>query len=574
MVLAALSSVASFVPFIAIYFVIAGAIDAYPDFASLDVATMMGYGWMAIAGIAAQVGLYLVSLLCSHAAAFDAEYRLKLNFIEHMSRIPLGRLVGLGSGRISKMLDRNTASVQEFIAHTIPDMAATLTAPVAVVVLLFVFDWRFGAAAVVCVVVAFLVQSSGMMNRQMAATMGRYQIVQEEMGNASVEYVRGMTVIKTFGQTTASFAKMSDAIKDYTGLAMDVTMFWRNLMPAFTAIINNAYLFILPVGIILATGVSDWQTFALDFIFYLVFVASLAAVLNKLMYISEGTMLLNASLDRLDEVMEIPPLGDPEGRGAEPGDSSVAFDHVTFSYGEGAGNVLEDVSFSIPAGSTCVLVGPSGAGKSTIANLIARFWDVDEGRVLIGGTDIRNMTQDTLMGSIGLVFQDFHLFKESVLDNIRMARPEATEDEVMRAAKAARADEFIQRLPAGYETVIGSEGIHLSGGERQRISIARAILADTPIVVLDEATSFTDPENEHLIQQAFENLMTEKTVIMIAHRLSTAVGADQVLVIGGGRIVERGTHEELVMGRGMYAEMWSLYAEALNWKIGSEKEEL
>lgn len=578
MVLSALSSACSFVPFVAVYLVVADVIAVYPDFAALDAARMAGFGWLAIAGVAGNIGLYLAALLCAHSAAFDAEYNLKLQIAEHLARMPLGRLEALGTGRVSKVMDESVGAIEGFLAHSLPDMAAAFAAPVAIVVLLFVFDWRFGLAAVACVVAAFGVEAAGFSNKAITDKMQRHLVNQELMTNATVEYVRGMPVVKAFGQTAESFVRLSEAVRAYTDLALDVALFWQSLMPAFTAIINNAYLFVLPVGILLGAGPSgaDFRAFALDFIFYLLFVPSIAGALNKMMYISEDSMIISSQLARIDEVLGVPALPVPApGRARVPERFDVELDGVSFSYGPGgegdaAPLALDGVSLAVPEGATCAIVGPSGAGKSTVASLVARFWDVSSGAVRIGGVDVRDMDPDALMGCVSLVFQDVHLFRTSMLENIRMARPGATREEVVEAARAAQADAFIRALPQGYDTVYGGEGVHLSGGEAQRVSIARAILADRPVVVLDEATAFSDPENEHLIQKAFERLMAGKTVIMIAHRLSTVVGADQIAVVDGGRVVERGRHGELLAAGGAYARMWERYTQALSWGIASD----
>ena len=549
MALSALSSACSFIPFVAVYLVVADVVAVYPDFAALDAARMAGLGWMALGGVAGNIGLYLAALL----------------------------LEELGTGRIGKVMDESVGAIEGFLAHSLPDMAAAFTAPVAIVVLLFVFDWRFGLAAVACVVAAFGVEAAGFSNKTITDKMRRHLVNQERMTNATVEYVRGMPVVKTFGQTAESFGRLSAAVRTYTDLALDVALFWQSLMPAFTAIINNAYLFVLPVGIALGAGLSgaDFRPFALDFIFYLLFVPSIAGALNKMMYISEDSMIISSQLARIDEVLGIPALPVPvPGSARVPERFDVELDGVSFSYGaEGekdAPLALDGVSLSVPEGTTCALVGPSGAGKSTVASLVARFWDVSAGAVRIGGVDVRDIDPDELMGCVSLVFQDVHLFQASMLENIRMARPDATREEVVEAARAAQADAFIRALPQGYDTVYGSEGVHLSGGEAQRVSIARAILAERPIVVLDEATAFSDPENEHLIQKAFERLMAGRTVIMIAHRLSTVAGADQIVVIDGGRVAERGRHEDLLAAHGTYARMWERYTQALSWGIGSE----
>lgn len=581
MALSVLSSVCSFAPFAAVYLAVSDVIAVYPDFAALDAARMAGFGWMAIAGVAGNIGLYLAALLCAHSAAFDAEYRLKLQISEHLARVPLGRLESLGSGRVGKIMDESVGAIEGFLAHSLPDTAAAFTAPVAIVVLLFIFDWRFGLAAVACVVAAFAVEAAGFSNKAITDKMRQHLVNQERMSNATVEYVRGMPVVKIFGRTAESFGRLSRAVRAYTDLALEVALFWQSLMPAFTAIINNAYLFILPVGILLGAGISgaEFRAFALDFIFYLLFVPSIAGALNKMMYISEDSMIITAQLARIDEVLGIEPLPVPEPGGARvPERFDVEFDTVCFSYdtpgekdGASAGPLaLDQVSLAVPAGTACAIVGPSGAGKSTVASLVARFWDVSSGAVRIGGVDVRDIDPDDLMGCMSLVFQEVHLFRTSLLENIRMARPDATREEVVEAARAAQADAFIRALPQGYDTVFGSAGVHLSGGEAQRVSIARAILADRPIVVLDEATAFSDPENEHLIQLAFERLMAGKTVIMIAHRLSAVTGADQIVVMDGGRVVERGRHEELLGAGGAYARMWDRYTQALSWGLGSD----
>ena len=573
MALSALSSACSFVPFVAVYLVVADVIAVYPDFAALDAARMAALGWMALGGTAGNIGLYLAALLCAHSAAFDAEYNLKLQIVENLGRIPLGRLEALGTGRVGKVMDESVGAVEGFLAHSLPDMAAAVTAPVAIMVLLFVFDWRFGLAAVACVVAAFGVEAAGFSNKAITDKMRRHLVNQERMTNATVEYVRGMPVVKAFGQTAESFGRLSAAVRAYTDLALDVALFWQSLMPAFTAIINNAYLFVLPVGIALGAGLSgaEFRPFALDFIFYLLFVPSIAGALNKMMYISEDSMIISSQLARIDEVLGIPALPAPApGAARVPERFDVELDGVSFSYGEGAPLALDDVSLAVPEGAVCALVGPSGSGKSTVASLVARFWDASAGTVRIGGVDVRDIDPDELMGCVSLVFQDVHLFHASLLENIRMARPGATREEVVEAARAARADTFISSLPQGYDTVYGAAGVHLSGGEAQRVSIARAILADRPVVVLDEATAFSDPENEHLIQEALERLMAGKTVIMIAHRLSTVAGADQIVVIDGGRVAERGRHEDLLAAHGTYARMWERYAQTLSWGIGSE----
>ena len=400
--------------------------------------------------------------------------------------------------------------------------------------------------------------------------MAKYQRASEEMNNASVEYVRGMSVVKAFNQTASSFKKLQEAISGYTEWVLKFSLGWQNCMPAFTTIINNIYLIIVPVGILIGANTSDFTEFAMKFIFYLLFVPAIAGVLNKIMYISESFMQIDGNVARMDEILNIPEM--PEtAHPRRPKGEDVAFAHVSFTYTENSEEkALEDVSFTAKKGQITAIVGPSGGGKSTIANLISRFWDVSDGKITIGGVDVRDMAQDELMRQVSFVFQDIFLFKQSILDNIRMGNENATEEQVIAAAKAAQCHDFISKLPDGYHTVVGTKGVHLSGGERQRIAIARAIIKDSPIIVLDEATAFSDPENEYLIQKAFEKLMQGKTVIIIAHRLSTIRNADKIIVMEKGHLVETGKHDELVSAGGRYAQMWDHYTEAIDWKISGK----
>lgn len=386
----------------------------------------------------------------------------------------------------------------------------------------------------------------------------------------SVEYVRGMSVVKAFNQTASSFKKLQEAISGYTEWVLKFSLGWQNCMPAFTTIINNIYLILVPVGILIGSNTSNFKEFSMKFIFYLLFVPAIAGVLNKIMYISESFMQIDGNVARMDEILNIPEM--PETANPQkPQGEDVVFDHVSFTYtGNNEEKALESVSFAAKQGQITAIVGPSGGGKSTIANLISRFWDVTDGKITIGGVDLRDMAQNDLMRQVSFVFQDIFLFKQSILDNIRMGNRNATEEQVIAAAKAAQCHEFISKLPEGYHTVVGTKGVHLSGGERQRIAIARAIIKDSPIIVLDEATAFSDPENEYLIQKAFEKLMQNKTVIIIAHRLSTIRNADKIIVMEKGQIVESGKHDDLVAAGGRYFQMWNHYTEAINWKLNGK----
>ena len=568
--LSSLAAIASFIPYIAVYFMIREILNVFPDLVQLDMGRIMNYGWLALAGIVANILLYFLAIFSSHIAAFGTLYDLKVLFADHITKIPLGYHLTIGSGRLRKIMDENIESVEGFIAHQFPDFVASITAPIVMVIILFVVDWRFGLASLAGIILAFIAEFIGFGGGAMKENMGKYQKASEEMNNASVEYVRGMSVVKAFNQTASSFKKLQEAISGYTEWVLKFSLGWQNCMPAFTTIINNIYLILVPVGILIGSNTSNFKEFSMKFIFYLLFVPAIAGVLNKIMYISESFMQIDGNVARMDEILNIPEM--PETANPQkPQGEDVVFDHVSFTYtGNNEEKALESVSFAAKQGQITAIVGPSGGGKSTIANLISRFWDVTDGKITIGGVDLRDMAQNDLMRQVSFVFQDIFLFKQSILDNIRMGNRNATEEQVIAAAKAAQCHEFISKLPEGYHTVVGTKGVHLSGGERQRIAIARAIIKDSPIIVLDEATAFSDPENEYLIQKAFEKLMQNKTVIIIAHRLSTIRNADKIIVMEKGQIVESGKHDDLVAAGGRYFQMWNHYTEAINWKLNGK----
>lgn len=458
--------------------------------------------------------------------------------------------------------------MENFLAHTYPDMVASFVAPLALLVLIFVFDWRFGLAALLAVILAFGIQMI-VMGSASPELMAKLQKNSADMTEGTVEYVRGMPVLKAFGQTAHSFQQLSGAIRAYTEFMLTYTLKWRNSTAAFLALINNIYLLLVPVGIYLGRNAEDYPTYLRNFLFYLLFAPAIASVLHKFLYVSSSGMRVFSGVENFDVMMALPEI--PEVRdGKVPKDGTVVFQKVSFSYTGDEHFALSDVSFTAPAGKVTAIVGTSVGGKSTIAHLLPRFWDVKEGSISIGGIDLREMTEAELMKQVSFVFQDVYLFSRSIRENIRMGFPNATEEEVRQAARDARCEEFISRLPKGLDTVLGESGIHLSGGEAQRISIARALIRKTPVLVLDEATAFAHPENELLIQQALQKLMEEKTVLMIAHRLGTVKDADNILVMHEGRLAESGTHEELLRLGGIYAEMWDRYNESLEWKIGKE----
>ncbi len=565
-ILSALASVASFIPHVVMYYVVREIMRVYPGFRNLDLQKMIGLGWLAFGGILLNILLYFSALMCSHLAAFGTLYELKVNFASHLAKVPLGFHVLVGSGKLRKIMDENIEKIEGFIAHQLPDLVASLVAPVVMFQVLFVIDWRFGLAAVIGIVISFVIQKKAYGNASAKQWMDKYQNSLETMNNAAVEYIRGITVVKAFKQTVYSFHRMHTAIKDYTRMVIPYTLSWENYMSAFTTVINNIYLFLIPAGILIGLNTTDYVSFAGTFIFYLIFVPAIATILMKIMYVSTSGMQIIGGVERMDEILQTAPLHQPPVP-KETSGHEVVFENVSFSYTGREAEALSDVSFRAEENQITAIVGPSGGGKSTIAHLIPRFFDVTGGNITIGGVDVRDMKSEYLMEKVSFVFQDVFLFKQSVLDNIRIGNQSVTDEQIIAAAQAAQCHEFVENLPGKYHTVIGTKGVHLSEGEQQRIAIARAIVKDAPIVVLDEATAFSDPENEYLIQRAFEKLMHGKTVVMIAHRLSTIRSANKIVVVDKGRIIEQGSHDELIATRGKYSDMWNMYTKTLSWKM-------
>lgn len=564
-ILSALASIASFVPYITIFYIVKEIMEVYPNFSNMETNRIIILGWIALGGIIANIALYFAALICSHLAAFGTLYELKVNFASHLAKVPLGFHMIMGSGKLRKVMDENIEKVEGFIAHQLPDMVASFVSPIVMFVILLVVDWRFGLAAILGIIIAFIVEFVGYGSDGAKEMMKKYQDSLEEMNNASVEYIRGISVVKAFNQTVYSFRRLHDTIKNYTKIVIPYTLSWENYMSAFTTIINNIYLFLVPVGIVIGMNTKDYADFAVTFIFYIIFVPSIASIMMKIMYTSTNSMQIVSGVERMDDVLAKKELEQPRNP-KKINNFDIKFKNVSFSYDEKT-EALTDVSFSAKQGTITAIVGPSGGGKSTIAHLIPRFFDVSGGMVEIGGVDIKDMTTEYLMEKVSFVFQDVFLFKQSIMENIRIGNLEATDTQVIEAAKAAQCHEFIENLPDGYQTVIGKDGIHLSGGEEQRIAIARAIVKDSPIIVLDEATAFSDPENEYLIQRAFEKLMKNKTVIMIAHRLSTIRSASKILVMDQGVLIEEGNHNDLISKQGKYYSMWEMYTKTLDWKI-------
>ncbi len=572
MILSALATIASFLPYLAIYFIIQEIVGAYPDFDTLDVPKVLGFGGLALGGVLLNVLLYTASVALSHIAAYGTLYQCKINYVSHITKLPLGYHLKMGSGKLRKIMDDNIESLEGFIAHDLPNMISAFVAPVVMLVLVFAVDWRFGLAAFVGIIFSFLIYGITSGGDKTKKLMEDYQTSLEDMSNASVEYIRGIAVVKAFRQTAFSFKRLYDSIKNYTKTVIPYSLSQELMTAALSAALNGIYLFLIPVGIWIGSSTNDYPAFAASFLFYLIFVPVIASVLMKMIYASVNAMQVGNAVERFDQILAEPEIPE-KNTFAKPSVYDVVYDHVTFSYTEdNEAAALQSVSFTAPQGKITAIVGPSGGGKSTIASLLPRFYDVEQGAIRIGGTDIRDMSTGDLMDTVSFVFQDNFLFKQSILENIRMGRPGATEEEVVAAAKAARCHEFITELPQGYQTVFGKNGVKLSGGQIQRIAIARAIVKNAPVLVLDEATSFSDPENEHFIQQALSELVKGKTVIMIAHRLSTVRNADQILVVDHGRIVQSGVHDELVSKEGRYQDLWNNYTKALTWKFSAGRE--
>jgi ATP-binding cassette subfamily B protein len=569
-VLAVASVAVSFTPFLAVYYIIKELVAHFADLSALDAGTMTRLGWLACGGAAAAITLNFFALMCSHVAAFTTLYVLKLDFTRHIASLPLGFHTENSTGKLRKIVDENIEKLEGFIAHQLPDLAGSLAMPLAALAILFVFDWRLGLASLVPVILGYLIQTAAFGNSLMHVFMKKYQDSLEDMNNAAVEYVRGISVVKAFNQTIFSFRKFHGIIKNYGKFCLGFTMAFKNYMAAFLLIINHVYLFLIPVIIILSGRVTDYGGFALASVFYLVFSVSLATPFTKLLYVSRLGEQIADGIARMDRVLDAVPLKKTSLPRTTHG-YSVSFENVAFTYNaENEAVALKGVSFTAKQGEVTALAGPSGSGKSTIAHLIPRFYDVAEGAIKIGGVDVRDMSTDYLMSIVSFVFQDVFLFKQSIMDNIKIGDPNAAREQVIAAARAAQCHEFVERLPDGYDTVVGTKNIHLSGGERQRVVIARAILKNAPVIVLDEATAFADPENEQKIQAAFEELMKDKTVIIIAHRLSTVRGADKILVVERGRIVEEGRHGDLVNAKGRYSRMWEQYTGAVSWTIAGK----
>ena len=563
-VLSAVSALMALVPFLYIWMILRDVLNAAPDYSKA--VNIPHYGWMAVLFAVLSYLVYVLALLCSHTSAFRVATNLRLAVTEHLAKLPLGFTERYGSGRLRKVIQESTGAAETYLAHQLPDQYGAMATPIGLLVLLFVFDWRLGLLSLIPVFLGFAIMSA-MTGKRMAEKMRQYGNALAAMSNEAVEYVRGIPVVKTFGQSVFSFKKFKATIDEYEKWVVAYTTELRMPMMFYTAAINGVFAFLIAGGLLFTkSGVTP--EFLLNLLFYIIITPVISLTLTKIMYMSENKMIVADALSRIDSVLDTEPVfvsDEPQ----HPKDGSVKLENVHFSY-DGETEVIKGVSMDIRSGQTVALVGPSGGGKSTLASLMCRFFDVQSGSIFIGCADVREIPKEELMDTVSFVFQNSRLIKGSILDNVKLGRPEAAEEEVLAALKAAQCMDIIEKFPDGIHTVIGSKGVYLSGGEQQRIAIARAMLKNAPVLILDEATAFADPDNEAKVQAAFAELAKGKTVIMIAHRLSTVVNADCIYVVRDGQIEEAGTKDELCAKDGLFSKMWRDYQSSVEWKVAKE----
>lgn len=568
-ILSAVSALMALAPFVYIWMILRDVINVAPHFEQAE--NIIPYGWAALMWAIGSILVYIAALLCSHKAAFRVATNIRTVLMHYITKLPMGFVSSIGSGKLRKIVNESSEETETYLAHRLPDNAGGIATPVGLLCMLMYFDWRLGLLSIAPAVLAYGIMYFFMTGRSLRKTMEEYQQALDTMSNEAVEYVRGIPVVKTFGQTVFSFKRFKGAIDRYQQWVIGYTRSLHSPMVAFTTIINSVFAILVAAALFVGTSRErmDGQ-FLSNLLYYIIITPAMTVMLMRVMYMSQDKIIVESALKRIDSVLDVEPLEEPLET-IQPRDNSVELRGVSFRYKDADTDALNDISMTIKAGEHIALVGPSGSGKTTLACLIARFWDATKGSVNIGGTDVRNIRKDDLMQQVSFVFQDSRLLKGSILDNVRLGRPNATDDEVRRALSEAQCDDIIAKLPEGINTILGSEGTYLSGGEQQRITIARVMLQNTPIVILDEATAYADPDNETRVQAAFNTLSIGKTVIMIAHRLSAVTKADCIYVLKSGRICEKGSHAELTSSAGLYANMWREYNQSINWKLGGTK---
>ncbi len=558
-----LSAFVALLPFVYIWKVIREVLDAAPDYGAMQ--DLSHNGWMAVISAVAAILIYIAALLCSHLAAFRVQANIRIKAMHHIVTLPMGFMDGIGSGKVRKIVYESSAATETYLAHQLPDKASALATPVGLLILLLVFDWRLGLLSLLPVAAAFIIMSV-MTGKRMRKKMEEYNNALGQMAGEAVEYVRGISVVKTFGQSVFSFRRFKESIDNYEKWVIAYTKDLRFPMMCYTTLVNGIFAVLIAAALVTTSG-GVTNEFLLNLMYYIIITPVITLTLTKIMYASENKLIVADAMSRIDSIMEMEPL--PEAKNPKhPKDNSVELSGVSFCYKDAKRSALENISLMIKPGEHVAFVGPSGGGKTTLASIVARFWDVETGSVKIGGVNVKDIPKEELMNTVSFVFQDSKLLKTSILENVRMAKPDASREEILKALHDAQCDDILEKLPKGVDTVVGAKGVYLSGGEQQRISIARAMLKNAPVLILDEATAFADPDNEAKVQAAWDVLAKGKTVLMIAHRLSTVTGADRIVVIKDGKIVDTGIHDQLKDKDGLYAQMWKQYNKAAKWKVG------
>jgi len=578
LMLSGLSALVSFVPYIMVFFVMRDVIAAAVAKEAVNAASLTRYGLWAVGSAAAGFVLYYAALMLSHATTFTIQENLSIRMAEALAELPIGWHITHVSGKVRKVFEKNVNQLETLIAHNLPDTAQNMVSPFAILALMLVFDWRLGLISLLPLVLAFVLQAVLMQISSNSGFMQKYENALEQMNNSGTEYVRGISVIKTFNQSVYYFKNFYTSIMNYKEFVYKYSLSWENGYSIFLALVKAGFLFLLPAALLIAGSATLDPRFFYSFVFYLAFAPVTYTMLMKVMYANSFNQRSNDALNRIEDILQAPLTKEPE-KSVLPEKYDIEFKDVVFSYKtETAGSAetntenkgraaVNGISLHIPEHSLTALVGPSGGGKTTLVNLLGRFWEIDSGEISIGGVDIRDIKTSDLLHTVGFVFQENKLFKESIFENICYGKKDASREEVMEALRKAECMDIIEKLPAGIDTVYGTKGTYVSGGEAQRLAIARALLQDAPIIVLDEATAFADAENEHKIKKTFDVLLKDKTVIMIAHRLSSVVNADKICVINEGKIEEEGTHTELLARKGLYASMWDNFQKGIEWKV-------